>query len=337
MWFLPSMYLFRQGMELGIKALICGAVTSKSTIQQIFLNHKHNLYMLFEAYEAVETVKLTTEAYWWIKKYLQSLEEIDEKSDLFQFPFEDDFLSTYRNEFLDVVDMANSMLQAYGIIQKCLKILEEERIDRFDASRSFDFLQFAGHGIGNCYLWDSIRGDGFHKQVLGYSQAGQAAEFLFYECNNLTKEEKAYPLLFLLRNLIELGLKRMFYKTIEYGVPRKVFLSKRKSYLLYKELWKSVKPMIEHYAKGQDTTVIGIVDRQLQELSGIDKNGDMFRYPTSYSLEYRFNEVDIDLKNTYEFMQAIFNFCDGCDGEFEAVADWESEMRSEMAQYEEWY
>lgn len=32
-------------------------------------------------------------------------------------------------------------------------------------------------------------------------------------------------------------------------------------------------------------------------------------------------------------MQGIFNFCDGCDGEFEAVADWESDMRSEMAQY----
>ena len=58
--------------------------------------------------------------YNWIKKYLLSLEEVDAKSDLFRFPFEDDFLSVYRDEFLDVVDMANSMLQAYGIIQKCL-------------------------------------------------------------------------------------------------------------------------------------------------------------------------------------------------------------------------
>ena len=36
-------------------------------------------------------------------------------------------------------------------------------------------------------------------------------------------------------------------------------------------------------------------------------------------------------------MQGIFNFCDGCDGEFETVADWEADMRSEMAQYADWY
>lgn len=337
MWFLPSMYLFRQGMELGIKSLICGAISNKHKIQQIFLDCKHNIYTLFEAYEAEKTVDLTPEEYSWVKKYLQSLEEVDEKSDLFRFPFEDDFLSTYRDGFLAIADMANSMLQAYAIIQRCLKIPTEERINRFDVSQSSDFLQFASHGIGNCYLWESITGDGFHKQVLGY---GQAAEFLFYECSKITKEEKTFAILFLLRNLIELGLKRMFYKTIEHGVSRTVFLSKRRSHLLYKELWKNVRPMIEYYAndQGQDHSIISIVEEQIKELSNIDKNGDVFRYPTSYSLEYRLDDIDIDLKNVYEFMQAIFNFCDGCDSEFEVVADWESEMRSEMVkQYGEWY
>ena len=131
----------------------------------------------------------------------------------------------------------------------------------------------------------------------------------------------------------------MFYKTIEHGVPRNIFLSKRRSHLLYKELWKNVRPMIEYYAKaqGQDLEIIDIVESQIQELGNIDKNGDIFRYPTSYSLEYRFDNINIDLNNTYEFMQGIFNFCDGCDGEFEAVADWESDIRSEMAQYADWY
>lgn len=29
MWFFPTMYLFRHGMELGLKALICGAISEK--------------------------------------------------------------------------------------------------------------------------------------------------------------------------------------------------------------------------------------------------------------------------------------------------------------------
>lgn len=131
----------------------------------------------------------------------------------------------------------------------------------------------------------------------------------------------------------------MFYKTIEHGVPKNIFRSKRKSHLLYKELWKNVRPMIEYYAnaQGPDMNIIDIVEKQIHELSSVDKNGDIFRYPTSYSLEYRFDNIDLDLKNVYEFMQAIFNFCDGCDCKFEAVADWESDMRSEMSQYEDWY
>lgn len=155
--------------------------------------------------------------------------------------------------------------------------------------------------------------------------------FFFY----LTKP--TFAVLFLLRNLIELGLKRMFYKTIEHRMPRNIFLSKRRNHLLYKELWKNVRPMIEYYTKaqGQDLMIIDIVKSQIQELGNIDINGDIFRYPTSYSLEYRFD--NIDLKNAYEFMQGIFNFCDGCDSESEAVADWKSDMRSEMAQYTDWY
>lgn len=34
MWFFPTMYLFRQGMELGLKAQICGVISEKRKIQQ---------------------------------------------------------------------------------------------------------------------------------------------------------------------------------------------------------------------------------------------------------------------------------------------------------------
>lgn len=58
----------------------------------------------------------------------------------FVFPLRMIFcLFIYRDEFFDVADMANSMLQAYGIIQKCLQIPESARIDGFDPTRSSDF------------------------------------------------------------------------------------------------------------------------------------------------------------------------------------------------------
>lgn len=334
MWFLPSVYMFRQSIELAIKALICRTINSKNQIQEIFHNCKHNLYKLFEIYNKSEESYLEEVELNWLKNYLSSLETIDENSDLFRFPFNDNFLSQYRDKFLDISDMGNNLLQSYSLIKKCLNKGNNSNVIEFDKNRTSEFLIFARHGIGNCYLWDSITSDGFHKQVVGYSEA---AEFLFYKCDNISNNQKAYPLLFLLRNLIELGLKRMFYKTTEKGVPRHIFYSKRKSHLLYKELWKNVRPMIEYYAneKGQDISIINIIEEQLKEISSIDKNGDMFRYPASYSFEYKFNEKSVDLKNVFKYMQAIFNFLEGCDYEFNVIEDYEAEYRAEMAQYQD--
>ncbi|EES49259.1 hypothetical protein NE172_06905 [Clostridium botulinum] len=334
MWFLPSIYMFRQSIELAIKALICRIFTLKSQVQGIFLDCKHNLYKLYEVYIQSEENYLNKSELKWIKDYLYDLEIVDKNSDLFRFPFNDDFLTNYKDKFLDIEYIGNNLLQCYSLIRMCLDKGNDSDIIEFDKDRIPQFLQLARHGIGNCYLWDSIFSDGFHKQVVGYSEA---AEFLFCKCDNITNKEKAYPLLFLLRNLLELGLKRMFYKTIEHGVPKKTFDNKRKSHLLYKELWKNVRPMIEYYSngRGDNFSIINTVEEKLKEISTIDKNGDMFRYPTSYSMEYKFNDKNIDLKNIFQYMQSIFNFLDGCDYEFSEVEEYEAECRAEMYQYED--
>lgn len=88
--------------------------------------------------------------------------------------------------------------------------------------------------------------------------------------------------------------------------------------------------MIQHYASESDADlkVIDIVETQILELDFLDKNGDCFRYPTSYSLEYRWNSRKIDVKNVYEYMRAVINFLEGCDSMLDVISDYESEMRS---------
>lgn len=40
---------------------------------------------------------------------------------MFRFPFEDEFLSKYRDKFLDNVDVANNMLQGYALVKNALR------------------------------------------------------------------------------------------------------------------------------------------------------------------------------------------------------------------------
>lgn len=129
----------------------------------------------------------------------------------------------------------------------------------------------------------------------------------------------------------ELCLKRLFYSRVDNGVPLKVFNSKRKSHLIKKDLWKNVKPVIKKYANdsGEDLTTIDIVEGLLEEINELDKNGDNFRYPTSYSLEYRFDNKELDISNVYTYLKAIINFLDGCDSMLDAIADYQSEIKAE--------
>ena len=78
-----------------------------------------------------------------------------------------------------------------------------------------------------------------------------------------------------------------------------------------------------------DTEIVDIVERLINEINALDKNGDNFRYPTSYSLEYRFDDKILDLNNVYKYFKALINFLDGCDSMLDAIAEYQSEMQAE--------
>lgn len=98
-----------------------------------------------------------------------------------------------------------------------------------------------------------------------------------------------------------------------------------------KELWEHVKPVIVRYANdsGNDTIVVDIVEQLIVDISCLDKNGDNFRYPTSYSLEYRFDNKTIDLKNVYEYMKALTNFLEDCHSMLDAITEYQDETKAE--------
>lgn len=339
MWFLTGIFLIRHGIELGLKALLCRSYPNNKDIQNTFKECCHDVSMLFKRYCDTAECYLSCEEKEWLIQYLDSLEEVDAKSDMFRFPFEDEFLSKYRNKFLDSVDVANNLLQAFALIRKCIQegfFIEE---DKFDSSFKPDFFIFASHGFGNCYLWQSLSDEGFHVKITGYTEV---IDYI-YKSQKISKETKLYPLMFMFRNTIELCLKRLFYSRVDDGVPLKVFYSKRKSHLIKKDLWKNVKPVILKYANelGNDIEVVDIVDKLIDDISRLDKNGDNFRYPTTYSLEYRFDNKKVDLVNIYEYNKALINFLECCDSMLDSIADYQSEMKaeyeSEMMANMDWY
>lgn len=328
MWFLTGIFLLRHSLELGLKSLLCRVLPRKRDIQDSFEECCHDVSMLFKKY--IDTGRerfLTNEETEWLTIYLDSLEEVDKKSDMFRFPFENDFLSKYRDKFLDNVDVANNLLQAFALVKKCMEKGIISEVDKFDQNLKPEFFVFASHGLGNCFLWQKISDKGFHVKITGYTEV---IDYI-YKNQQISNKVKLYPLIFMFRNTIELCLKRLFYSRVNDGVPLKVFNSKRKSHYIKKDLWKNVKPVIVKYAidSGENLAIIDIVEKLLDEIDSIDKNGDNFRYPTSYSLEYRIDNKELDLSNVYTYLKAIINFLEGCNSMLDVIADYESEMKAE--------
>src|SRR5699024_6970563 len=102
-WFLPGVYMMRQAIELLIKAGIAVNGATKSELQAIFIASKHNVMMLYKIYRnryGIENLCLAEQK--WLEQYLESIEFIDSSSDLFRYPFKDNFMQQYGDKALDV-------------------------------------------------------------------------------------------------------------------------------------------------------------------------------------------------------------------------------------------
>ena len=88
--------------------------------------------------------------------------------------------------------------------------------------------------------------------------------------------------------------------------------------------------MLQFYSYGNVDSLsdIDIVSSMINELNSLDKNGDRFRYPTSYSLEYFYQDKEIDVNNIFEYMMKIINYLDCCDAQLYKIAGEESDHYS---------
>ena len=340
MWFLPGAYMLRQAIELLVKAGLAIKGTTKPELQIIFLTYKHNIKELYNAYKERYGVDALSEVEQvWLEAYIDSVEVIDANSELFRYPFKDVFMEQYGDKALDICHMGNRLIYCYTTLNKMIfgGWYDEELLDLEEEP---SFISLANSGMHNCYLWNSPWDSGFHKQITGYSEV---ARCLFDKFKVSRDERLFYPIVFLMRNAIEMGLKRLLHMRVEQKVDDKVISGKRNSHKLYKDLWKSVKTMLQHYSEedNQDESTLDLVEAYIIVVDDIDKQGDVFRYPSSYSHEYKFNGEEIDVENFFQYLLALFHAVDSFDSwlehikevEMEMRSEWEAEMRSNMDYY----
>lgn len=330
MWFLPCMYLFRQSLELTIKAL-AAKITEHKRIEEMLIKIQHNLVIGLEYYFNNSDVRsITLDEYHWIKEYIYDIEAADQASDLFRYPFSEKFLKTYKNGFLDIVVMVNGLINAYTILVKEYES-DPQCQTHGDPSLPTAYIVSTDSGLTNCYLWEPVSGNRYMKQITGYSEVAYELYQRFVSmATNDRDSQQIMPILFLLRNCIELQLKELLHIEVEQNVDDAKLTHIKNSHVLYRELWKTLRPVLDYYGseRGYDDTTVEILDHHIKELSHIDKNGDMFRYPFSYNLQYRLCDKPIHIDKAVNWMLSIIDSLDGCSFMLSEIAEYNAEMLS---------
>lgn len=324
-WFLPVLYMFRHSLELMLKAILYKEIKTKLILQEIFLEAKHNLSALYTKYKLNATdIRINKNENKWIEDYFKDIENIDRNSDLFRYPFGRSFIEAYGNNFLDISKISENFLLAYAILNKCDNGKGNEEIYHINTERKSNFIYLAHNMRGNCFIWNSRIKPKFHSHFRGYSSV---ASFLFSRRDIEDDGIRIYPIAFLLRNAIELGLKRLLDSNTVVQVSDHKRNKIKNSHLLYKDLWKNVKDMLFYYAEqtNEDIDTLYQLEKHIIELSKLDKNGDVFRYPFSFSFEYKFDKKYKVVEHIYKLMLNMCYLIEGCHYMLETIYEYECE------------
>lgn len=292
-WFFPALYLYRQAIELLCKGLLIAVVPRKEITEKL-TTYKHNIIELFNDYCNISNqIQLSNDELIWVRSYLSELEIIDRDSDLFRYPIKDGYLSQYKNDFLDIVDMGNTIDQCYSIVFKCV----DTKYDPLKYSKDIDLtlkpnvLFFASHGFGNCMLYASPWDEGYYSYIRGFS------DIAYFLADKLDKSHWSFlPVAFLVRHAIELALKSILLSRTETNVKEIVLKANHPKYLDNAQtaisVWKNEIEAKKVIIGGHYDSVYS--DDHIMKISTSDEevNGNGVEYISAVDIYfYRFDEA----------------------------------------------
>lgn len=309
-WFYPLVYLYRQSLELALKACILKKVTDKTKINQVFSKINHSLSLCRdEIYGLYGLSKNDSENAEWLHKFLENITAIDDASDMFRYPFSvkgSPVIDQKSWVSLDALktNMERSILEISSIYNS-----GSLTGNTFEERKSELFVQ---DGIlCSCLCWSSEPKD-YEPYWHGYIDA---ANFLMEASKK--DETKFLPACYLYRNNLELSLKRIIYEDMNLPVEERMSKINKSKHSIIK-LWNEVEPSIRSEFPNDDPKVIDEAKAFAKKFNAYDGSSSTFRYPCDKSGNVFFKQNTIfDVNHVKECFENFTQFLSGIHEHFD--------------------
>lgn len=330
-WYFAMIYLYRQCLELLLKAALFRAVNDSNDRKTIIREIRHDLKQGLEILLAkMGLTYVESENMNWLYKFFSDISRIDKESDMFRYPFGSNMQTLFEDQTrISLVATHDNMNKAYNILKD---IFETGNVPdkKYEAS-SPQLIIEGGH-----YYQQSVVGYTYHNQAFYpfYSSYEEVGAFLKNRIVNGNKTNYFMPMCYMYRNAVELGLKRIILEDSHIDREKALRILKRKKHSIL-GLWNCIADEIEKYANAaDDDTTMADTQKYIQAFHDFDSTSDLFRYPCDKNLNiYFLIPQKFDVANVSSCFQELCNFLDGVDSMLSAVKDFEAEMASDYLDY----
>ena len=335
LWYFATVYLYRQSLELLLKASIFQTVTDTTDRKDIIGQIRHDLKQSFE--KLIEVRGLTideNENAKWVLDYLADISRIDKESDMFRYPFGSNFKALFEKQtHISLVATHDNMNKAYMVIKEIYDV---------GAFSTKDYEAYSPQLIieGGHYYQQSVVGykysrNSFYPYFSSYSEVGN---FLKDKIITQRKSNLFMPMCYLYRNAVELGLKRVIVEDSHIDNAKAIKVTQKKKHSIL-GLWNSIADEIKEYANApDDDTTLEDTQQYIQTFHDFDQSSDLFRYPCNKNMKpYFLSARKFDIENVASCFEELCNFLDAVDSMLSEIKDYEAEMAAEMASYYDYY
>lgn len=332
-YFFPIAYLYRHSLELMLKAIGFEFFLDEDKKREL-LELSHDLIQLLEKVEVlIQGINLEDRI--WLKEFLSSINEIDQASDAFRYPFKINVAedSTMKKVYssrtvvdtqthVNLIVFVNKMEKAFAILKDSF---EKNNGEMYGYNYSAVFLE-----EGGTYYEQSVIGYSYHKNlfysyVAAYSECADILFSKYAEDKNL-KSLIFFPMCYLFRNSLELLMKQLLFEEcrLDFQTSAGIAMGCKHNLIC---LWKEIMPEVKMHTSDDHIKKIA---EYIDQYSSFDNDGNKLRYPVHKKMKKYFSQkATFDIKHTYDFFVEIFSILDGLNAIVSHNNEVEDECRSQ--------
>lgn len=326
LWYFAMVYLYRQSIELLLKANIFKIVISEYDRKQIIGNVCHDLKQGYDELLELKGLEETDNANAnWLWKYLTDISRIDKESDMFRYPFSNNLNILFdKQTHISLAATHDNMNKAYDILSEMYKTghFTEQEYEAYSPQLIIE----GGHYYQQSVVGYKYAQRSFYPYYSSYEEVGN---FLKEKILKENKKEFFMPMCYMYRNAVELGLKRIIIEDSHIDRTKALTILQRKKHSIL-GLWNSIVDEVDQYsnAPDDDTTLVDTT-KYIQAFHDFDKSSDLFRYPCNKKMEpYFLDAKKFDIENVASCFEELCNFLDAVDSMLSEIKDYEEEMAS---------